>query len=566
MPREPGPLRRASLAGRRFVAVVLAFAPLALTHLRDRRRFLLLGGPRDVSDATRERRAAALRETLVALGPTFIKLGQLLSTRPDVLPPAYVDELARLQDEVPPADWADAREVLEAEVGPVGEAFDDFDAEAISGASLGQVYTATLDGERVAVKVRRPGVEALVEADLRVIGTLFPALLRLAPPAQRFTLSNLSAEFAETIRDEMDYDRERDVLESVRANVAADPDVVVPASVPSHSTSRVLTMQYVEGTKIDRVDELDAGVDGTALAERLERCYLDMLIEDGLFHADPHPGNLAVQADGTLVIYDFGMCGTLDAERRERLRDCYVAAANDDIEGVVDAFVAMGALDPAADRAFVTDVLSLAVEHCHGERVEAARIRDLIEGFEGTLHDLPFRMPRDLALVVRVAIVLEGVCLTLDPDFDFVAVVEDAVEPEPRDSTREHVESVLDDLGDDARASARAALGVPPKIERALDRADRDDLSVRTDVADENDVLRRLARRLVLSVAASAGVVVTTLCYTAARTNATIAVGVATAGALALLYRSFGASGRQRAVREAGQVARRSLENRGGRR
>jgi len=563
MPREPGSIRRALLAGRRFVAVIVAFTPFALMYYRDRRRFLLFGGSRDVSEAMRERRATALRETLVALGPTFIKLGQLLSTRPDVLPPAYIEELGRLQDDVPPADWNDARAVLEDAVGPLEEAFDDFDTDAISGASLGQVYTATYEGERVAVKVRRPGVEALVEADLRVVRTLFPLLLRSAPPTQRFTLSNVTTEFADTIRDEMNYDHEREVLETVRANLADDPNVVVPASVPERSTDRVLTMRYVEGTKIDDVDALDAmGVDRTALAERLERCYIGMLVEDGVFHADPHPGNLAVQDDGTLVFYDFGMSGTLGAERREHLRDCYLAVANDDIEGVVDAFVAMGALDPTADRQFVTDVLSLAVEHLRGERVAHTQVRDLVEGFEGTLHDLPFRMPRDLALVVRVATVLEGVCLTLDPDFDFVAVVEDAIETEPEDP-RERVEALLGETSDDVVASARAALGVPQKLERTLDRADRDDLTVRTGVADENDVLRRLARRVVLGVAASAGVVVTSLCYTAALTDATIVAGIATLGTLALLYRSFGSSGRQRAVREAGQVAQRSLENRG---
>ncbi|GAA0308374.1 ABC1 kinase family protein [Halarchaeum salinum] len=563
MPPELGPVRRALLAARRFVAVAVAFAPLALAYWRDRQRFLFFGGTRDVTETDHERRAGALRKTFVELGPAFIKLGQLLSTRPDVLPPAYVDELTQLQDRVPPADWADARKVLEDEIGPVEQAFDAFDTEAISGASLGQAYIAMLDGERVAVKVRRPGVAALVEADLRVVEALFPVLLWSAPPAQRFTLSNVTEEFAATVREEMDYTHEREVLETVRTNLADDPDVVVPASIESHSTERVLTMQYVEGTKVDRVDELDAmGIDRSALAERLERCYIGMLVEDGVFHADPHPGNLAVQEDGTVVFYDFGMSGTLDAERREHLRECYLGVATDDVEAVVDAFVAMGALDPAADRAFVTDVLELAIEHLHGERVERAQVRDLVEGFEGTLHDLPFRMPRDLALVVRVATVLEGVCLTLDPDFDFAAVVEDAVEPEP-DDTREHIEAALRDVGDDVGASARAALGVPQKLDRALDRADRDDLTVRTDVADENDVLHRLARRLVLGVAASAGIVVTTLCYTAALTDATLAVGVATLGTLGLLYRSFGSSGRRRAVREAGQVAQRSLENRG---
>ncbi|WP_435095922.1 ABC1 kinase family protein [Halarchaeum sp. P4] len=567
MVRDPGRVRTALLVCRRFLAVAAAFAPFVLALLRDRRCFLLVGGGRAVDDAAHERRARELRATLDDLGPTFVKLGQLLSTRPDVLPPTYTRELAQLQDRVPPADWAAAREVLEAEVGPVEEAYDDFDTEAISGASLGQVYTATLEGEDVAVKVRRPGIEAAVEADLRVLEAVMPVAMRFASPGQRFTLENVAAEFAETLREELDYTHERERLEAVRANLADDPGVAVPASVESHSGERVLTMDYVEGTRIDDVEALDAmGVDRSALAERLERVYIRMILEDGVFHADPHPGNLAVQDDGTLVFYDFGMTGRLSAERREQLHEFYVAAADDDAEAMADVFVAMGALDPAADRAFVTDVLALAVEHLRGEHVETAQIRELVRGFEGTLHEVPFRMPQDLALVVRVATVLEGVCRTLDPEFDTVAVVEEYVAAEREAMLREQFTDALRDVSEDAVDATRAASRLPPKAERALDRLDRDDLEVRTDVADENAVLHRLARRLVLGVAASAGVVTTTLLYTAGLFDATLAVGGGTLACLALLYRSFQSSGRQRAVREAGQVAQRSFEHRGGRR
>ncbi|GGL22912.1 membrane protein [Halarchaeum grantii] len=567
MVREPGRVRTALLVCRRFLAVGLALAPFALALLRDRRRFLLLGGARSVDDATHARRASALRETLDDLGPTFVKLGQLLSTRPDVLPPTYTRELAELQDRVPPAAWADARAVLEAEVGPVGEAFDEFDTEAISGASLGQVYTARLDGERVAVKVRRPGIEAAVEADLRVLEAVLPLATRVASPGQRFTIENVAAEFAQTLREEIDYTHERDALETVRANVADDERVVVPASVDSHSGERVLTMEYVDGTRIDDVEALDAmNVDRAALAERLERVYIRMILEDGVFHADPHPGNLAVREDGTIVFYDFGMTGRLSAERREQLRAFYGAAANDDAEAMADVFVEMGALDPAADRAFVTEVLALAVEHLRGEHVDSSQIRELVRGFEGTLHEVPFRMPQDLALVVRIATVLEGVCRTLDSDFDTVSVVEEYVASEREAMVRERVAETARDVGGDVTASARSALRVPPKAERALERVDKDDLEVRTDVADENGVLHRLARRLVLGVAASAGVVTTTYLYTAGLTDATLVVGGGTLCCLGVLYRSFVSSGRQRAVREAGQVAQRSFENRGGRR
>ena len=286
----------------RFLVVLKQFLPLIVAYTRDRRRFLLFGRSRQVSPATRRRRAEKLLQSLLTLGPTFIKLGQLLSTRPDILPPEYIDEFTQLQDSVPPAAWADARGVIETDLGPIDEAFDNFDTDAISGASLGQVYLADHDGEQVAVKVRRPGVKQLVEADLRVIRWSIPVLSRFVGEAQAFSLETLSEEFAKTIREEMDYAREARMLEEIKGNFAGNPDIRIPSVVGERSTGRVLTMEYVPGTKISNVEELDTRrLDRTELAETLQRAYLDMIIEDGVFHADPHPGNLAVQDDGTLA-------------------------------------------------------------------------------------------------------------------------------------------------------------------------------------------------------------------------------------------------------------------------
>ena len=196
----------------RFVLVAWQFLPLILAYARDRRRFLLFGRSRQVTPDQRRRRAASLLDSLLTLGPTFIKLGQLLSTRPDILPPEYIDEFSKLQDSVPPADWADARTVVEEELGAVEERFADFDTEAISGASLGQVYSARVDGQPVAVKIRRPGVEELVEADLRVIRWSLPVLMYFVDEARSFSLETLADEFAKTISWRM-------VLEIGRAHV-----------------------------------------------------------------------------------------------------------------------------------------------------------------------------------------------------------------------------------------------------------------------------------------------------------------------------------------------------------
>jgi len=174
----------------RFLVVLRRFLPLIIAYWRDRKRFFLFGGSREVDEATQRERADVLLDTLLTLGPTFIKLGQLLSTRPDVLPPAYIEVLEGLQDDVPPAPWEESKRVLEAEIGPVDETFDDFDTESISGASLGQVYTATYEGDPVAIKVRRPGIEELVEADLRAIRWSLPLVRRFIGGGRAFSLEN----------------------------------------------------------------------------------------------------------------------------------------------------------------------------------------------------------------------------------------------------------------------------------------------------------------------------------------------------------------------------------------
>jgi len=524
----------------RFVLVVRQFLPLVFGFLRDRRRFLLVGGRRRVTPEVRKRRARRLLETLLTLGPTFIKLGQLLSTRPDVLPPEYVEELAQLQDRVPPAPWPGARAVIEAELGPVEERFDDFDTEAISGASLGQVYRASVEDEPVAVKVRRPGIESLVEADLRVVRWLLPVVIYFVGEARAFSLSNLADEFAKTIREEMDYRREARMLEEIRANFADEPRVRIPATLASHSTGRVLTMEYVPGTKITDVEAIDdLGLDRRTLAETVERAYLQMIVEDGVFHADPHPGNLAVQPDGTVVFYDFGMSGRVPPYLQDRIVEFYLSVANRDIEGILDALVAMGTLSPTADRDTMGQVMELAIEDARGRDIEYYRVQQIVQQVEDTIYEFPFRLPRNLALVLRVATVVEGVCVTLDPEFDFIRVATAFLTERGyrEESARQFVEEVRGDVV----AAAQSSIRVPQTLERVLNRAERGNLRVQSELRDPRDVLDRLARRIVAGLVLAASILATAYLYPIDWRAAAVPAALGVASSV-LLYRSFRAS------------------------
>jgi len=525
-------------AYRRFVVVAYQFLPLLVAYGRDRNRFLLFGASREVPAETRRQRARSLLESMIRLGPTFIKLGQLLSTRPDVLPPQYIDEFERLQDDVPPAPWPEAKAVIEREVGPVEETFDEFTTEAISGASLGQVYVATYEGRRVAVKVRRPGVEQLVETDLRVIRWSLPVLMRFVDETRAFSLETLADEFETIIREEMDYDRERRMLEEIGENLADNDRVRVPTSVPEVSTRLVFAMEYVGGTKISNLGDLDAlGVDRTALATTLQRVYLQMIVEDGVFHADPHPGNLAVKEDGTVVFYDFGMSGRVDPFVQEKIVEFYMAVARKDTDAILDTLVEMGTLSPEADREVMSNVMELAIADARGEEIEQYRVQQIIQQVEDTIYEFPLRLPPNLALVLRVATVVEGVCVTLDPEFDFIAVATEFLQD--RGYVEETAREYLEARSAEFREMGESLVRVPPKLERTLDSVERGDVTVQVEVADDESALDRLAKRLILGGLLSATVVAAAVLFTFSTPVAALAPLVAALPIVLLLWRSF---------------------------
>jgi predicted unusual protein kinase regulating ubiquinone biosynthesis (AarF/ABC1/UbiB family) len=543
----------------RFFVVMRRFSPLILAYWRDQKRFFLFGGSRAVDVETQRERAAILLDILLTLGPTFIKLGQILSTRPDILPPAYIEVLEGLQDDVPPAPWEESKVVLEDEFGPVDETFDDFDREPISGASLGQVYTARYEGNEVAVKVRRPGIESLVEADLRTIRWSIPLVKRFTGAGRAFSLENLADEFAKTIREEMDYERERQMLEEIRGNFTDNDRIRIPTAYEAVSGPRVLTMEYVPGRKINQIDELDAaGFDRNEIAETLQEVYLQMIIDDGVFHADPHPGNLAVDDDGAVIFYDFGMAGRVDPFIQEKIVEFYVAVARQDIDGILDTLIDMGTLSPEADREVMGNVMELAIADASGEDIEQYQVNQIIEQVESTIYEFPLRLPPNLALVLRVATVVEGVCVTLDPEFDFISTATEYLRDEG------YYEQTARDLAEDAgrqlQRTTEALFTVPPKADEFLRQANRGDLHVDVTIEDDSNVLDKLAMRIAYSVLLAVGVLSATILYSFADAWRLAAVVLLLAVPLAIaLYRSFR---KKRGLRATPQFTRQGMKQR----
>ncbi len=322
-----------------------------------------------------------LRLALEELGPTFIKLGQVLSTRPDLIPPAYVAELTKLQDTVPPESWEPIQEQIETELGArIGELFAGIERESIAAASLAQVHPATLyDGTDVVVKVQRPGIEETIEVDLEILQDVAQLLQGRVALARLYDLPDIARGFATTLRMELDFCREGYNADRLRDNFVDEPYLYVPEIHWDFTTRRVLVMERVRGIKIDNIQALDeAGYDRHRIAVHAARMVVKEMLEDGFFHADPHPGNFIIMPGEVIGAMDFGMVGHLSYRMRADLTRMYVAAAQMDEQGIVDQLVRMGATVENIDRIALERDLARLLRKYYGLPLKAVRARDVM--------------------------------------------------------------------------------------------------------------------------------------------------------------------------------------------
>lgn len=364
------------------------------------------------------------------LGATFVKLGQTLSTRADLLPPAYQTELARLQDSAPPAPWPAIEAVLDAELGAARPPH--LDPTPLAAASIGQAHAGVLgDGTEVVVKVRRPGVVELIDVDLELFEEAAATLARRWPGAARYDVVALARQFAATLRAELDYVAEAANARRFATNFAGDPAVHVPKVVDEFSTARVLTLERLRGLKVDDDAGLAAaGIDRAALARRAARMTLQMVFRDGFFHADPHPGNFFVEADGRLGIIDFGMVGAVDAATRLQLLGLLAAVAAGDGDTVVDGFLALGLAGAGVDRAELRDDLVALFRSQLDRPLADVALGPLLGGVFATVRRHHLVLPPDLALLLKTIVMSEGLGARLDPSFRLLDAVQSFVQPD----------------------------------------------------------------------------------------------------------------------------------------
>ena len=368
-----------------------------------------------------------VRLALEELGPTFVKLGQVMSTRPDLLPPSYVAELVKLQDTVPPVEWEPIKARIESELGAgMDELFATFDPAPIAAASLAQVHAATLpDGDQIVVKVQRPDIQKTIETDLEILFDLARLLQARTLLSEIYDLPGIVEEFAATLRAELDYYREGRNADRFRASFAAESYLYIPQVYWDLTTRHVLVLERIEGIKIDDIDALDAaGYDRSRIAIHAARMIIKELLEDGFFHADPHPGNFIVMSGEVIGAMDFGMVGHLSQRMRTDLIRLYIVAVQMDEEGIVDQLVAMGVVDGLLDRAGLQRDVTRLLRKYHGMPLGAIRAREVIEEIMPVAFRHHLRLPSDLWLLGKTLAMMEGVGLRLDPNFDVFAASE----------------------------------------------------------------------------------------------------------------------------------------------
>ncbi|NEO84349.1 MAG: AarF/ABC1/UbiB kinase family protein [Spirulina sp. SIO3F2] len=395
----------------RLIVIVLAFGRFALGLGCDR----FFG----TIEQNQRQRAGQLRELITSLGPTYIKIGQALSTRPDLLPAVYMEELSRLQDQIPAFDNEIAYSLIQEELGrPPHQVYAELSANPVAAASLGQVYKGKLKtGETVAVKVQRPDLLDRITLDIYIARSL-AIFAKQKVKRIRSDLVAIIDEFAGRIFEELDYAQEGRNAELFAELYGYLPEIYIPRIHWDYSGRRVLTMEWIEGTKLTQLEAVQAqGIDATYLVEVGVACSLRQLLEHGFFHADPHPGNLLATPDGKLAYLDFGMMSRIKPYQRYGLIEAVVHLVNRDFEALAQDYVNLEFLTPETDLEPIVPALTKVFGNALGASVAQLNFKSITDQMSEMMYEFPFRVPAYYALIIRSLVTLEGIAIGVEPDF-----------------------------------------------------------------------------------------------------------------------------------------------------
>ncbi len=445
-----------------------------------RKRLKILRTPQDLGHSIPERLRLAFSE----LGPSFIKLAQILSSRPDLITRPYADEFKKLQDEVPPFPFEDVLRTIHEDMGMHAEGiFESIDETPVAAASIAQVHYATLsDGSPVVIKVQRPDITSTIETDITILKAITARMVKYLPETEFFNPTGIVEEFSRTIRKELDFKEEAKNILRFRRNFAKNTQVVIPNVYPDLVSKRLIVMERIEGVRIDDIEAIDRyGLDRHELAKAGTETYFKMFLEDGFFHADPHPGNLFVLPDGKIGLVDFGIVGWLTPDIMESIAIALVALVKKDFDALVEQYIALGLVTEEVDieefkREFKADMIDFLIP-LYDLTLSEINLAQYLDTLMHIAIKHRLKIPSDLLLVNKCMLILDNIGRELDPDFNFISIAEPYASKLIR--SRYNPKRVYDKFQKQITDIADFATTTPRQVRILLRKALKDDLHLK---------------------------------------------------------------------------------------
>src|SRR5215475_1345016 len=498
----------------RIFVVWYRLAPFLIAFLRDRRRWILAGPPRFVSEEVHRQRARRLTETIASLGPSFIKLAQVFGIRADIIPQLYVEELRNLHDRVPPFPTSEVRKRIQGELKqPLEAIFETFELEPLAAASLGQVHRARYRGQDVIIKVLRPGVEELVATDIRVVQNLVFVLEQFIDHHIIYSTRTIIDEFSRVIAEEMDFHHEADNVERFGELFRDSDFVIIPRVYRDVTTTRVLVMQFFEGFRVTEVDEiLRHNVDTKKMIENLIEFYGDQLLIYGFFHADPHPGNILIRPDSRIVLLDYGMVLEITPELQQDLVRIVVAVRGD-VDELINLAYKLDMLEYDVSPSVVREAAQAIISIHFDRSLTQRQIQEITYQILGTFYRFPLRLPSSFVYILRAGVLIEGIGIAYDPNFNsltsaipiYKALVDRAVGAKGWPTVKARLIK-----------EGTALYTLLKDLESVFARTGRDQIRIRIHPADMDGLekfLSHLFRRVVMTISGVGLAIVTSITY-----------------------------------------------------
>ncbi len=479
--------------GRAFRIWITLISLLLFLWIDSKKWTYVWGFSKQKKEARQRLRAKWLTKELVNLGSAFIKLGQLLSARADVIPSSWVSELSSLQDEVPPFDYNDVEKVLTKELGDSNNKIKSIDKHPIGAASLAQVHKAILLNKReVILKIQRPGLESFFRLDLEVMQQVAKLVQKNKTLSQGKDWIGIAKECKRVLLRELDFRIEAQYAARFKQQFLDDKKILVPGVIWDLSTKKVLCLEYMPGIKINDIESLkDKDIDTSLIAKIGATSYLEQLVKYGFFHADPHPGNLAVSEEGSLIYYDFGMMGFVSERIRGRLSSMIKAAALSDVNWLVKELQIAGLLETGIEIGPVRRLIRIMLKEALTPPFNAQILEKLSGDLSEIAYGKSFRIPIELIFVFRALSTFEGVGRNLDPSFNLIAIAKPFLLP-LMTSNNSNSNDLFNELGRQVSEIGNKAIGLPKRLDENLDRLEQGDLQLQVRMGESDRQLRRM--------------------------------------------------------------------------